>query len=322
MNEYLFDKPRVQPLLKVFQSPPAGGGNMVTKSGKAFSPTTTMPGTQASMVSTTATPMPLSVDQLSSLRRRFDPQTRSSTSSSTRSSSSSSLSIDPISPVPMKKYTAAGGAAPTTTTWYSTYLEPTIQAWKTYSLEVFLTECSNYLHRIPVRGELASVKNIIVNTAAPTDVTPALVSTRISEITIQFLRTLIQPMLCQLLTNSIDGMGWLLHFALREDTYGNTLKTVVIVFVTLIQFDLQLCRYCAIIEFADGTRIITHRRRFLRLRLLRSIHYMPQELLLLKRVLQETIVRILRDYEDMITMNATSFPEPVVQRLRYYQKKL
>lgn len=308
MNDYLFEKPKTAPVLKVLQPPLPSTAAVVSKLGKVLPP--------PQNTNTAATAVPLSVDQLSSLRRRFDPQVR--VQQQQHHSYTTTMTIDPVSPVPNPVTTE--NTRPVAQSWFDKYVASKVQAWKTYSLEVFLTEIGNYFMGIPIRGELNTMKLTLFT--APAEVTPQILTTRISEVTLQFLRHFVQPMLCQLMVNSIDSMGWLLHFALREDKCGHTMKTVVAIFFTLIQLDVQLQRYMAILQFADGTRILPHRRRFLRLRLLRRSAYMPKELLLLKRVLKETILRILHDYQDVIMMNLKSFPELELQRVRYYQKKL
>ena len=296
------------------------------------STTNTTNATTTSGMSTTSTKSStstsLSIEQLSQLRRRYDPLHRTTPTTTTPNTPITNLLRMPesISPIPLliapqDTLPSASTSSSSRSRWYTGLQQVPNMLFTFFSslLPTYLyTLWYHMILSIPILGELQNLKEITMIT--PETVRKVYVSTT----TQYFLKTLFSPSCCQLIVNMIESIGWLLHYALQEDSSGMTMKTVVVLLSCLLQLDIQLQIYMNILHFATlsttSTTNITNTNKRMVLLNMKVEHYVPKELLMISMALQEMILLILRDYQDILVN--LSLPDVEIQRLLYYKAQL
>jgi hypothetical protein len=155
---------------------------------------------------------------------------------------------------------------------------------------------------------------------------------------VNYLHSFLTPIVCQLITNVIQSISSLYHYALNEDESAITLSTLPLFFLILLQLDITLENY---LEFCQPQFMLSSQaNELLRKRTSlpsasfqhykrRSYQQLPSYLVSLFFHNRQSIHLLLTDYSDLLAINSSIssvrrnvFSNEIVERIRYHQNEI
>lgn len=191
--------------------------------------------------------------------------------------------------------------APSTANVDLTMVESLEAFWDT-SIQPQLTYLLMRLQGFPLRGELSNEQTLLPSHIA------------------EFLRNLVSPLMAQTLVNAIESISILLDAALAEDKEGNTIQCIPAILYVLLKLDLSFEKYADILQQSYTAKVANARGiQYIRYKIHGS-QYLPKEVTAVCNANKESILSMLRNYNDLIAVDM--FPSEFHQQLRTYMSEL